>query len=158
MFLFAIISISFSYPKFALSMDIGIPDLIGTRIEKYFEGGYYLGIQPGFLVTLPTHFIYPDNPWLFTPGLFFGYNYFSRYKFEYTGEVDVSHPMSFNKYDKGGGILLTLRAGISFYNKSIFRALIGVTSQFVNTIGLPNKPTVIPSFIIQIGYPFQNSN
>jgi hypothetical protein len=156
--LFLLLSFSMIFPVYAnslwsLSFDLGIPELIGTRIVRHSPGGSYIGFQPGCLVTLPAHFIVGNNTWAFTPGVFVGNDVYTRGATAFTMEIDITHGMSWGKYEDGGGFFVTPRGGLSIKkNRLLFRFLGGITISTIPTLGLPIDPRIIPSFLLEGGF------
>ena len=135
-----------------LSFDLGVPELTGLRVEKHSSYGTYWGFQPGLLVTLPAHIWGPDEPWAFTPAFFWGKDVRGKGVATLAAEVHISHPMSWNRYDKGGAFLISPRLGLSVKSgKLLFRLYGGVSFVTFKTVGWPRGYDFFPCILIEAG-------
>jgi hypothetical protein len=138
--------------QWSLSLNLGIPELMGLRIIRYTPKGSYFGFQPGALVTIPAHLIVGNDTWAFTPGIFAGSDVYVKGPAAFTIEVDITHGMSWGKYEDGGGFLVAPRCGLTVKkNRLLLRFLGGVTFLTFETLGLPSRPRALPSFLIEGG-------
>jgi hypothetical protein len=150
---FFLFSLSGSAPVWTVSWDLGIPELIGTRLTYQSDLGPYYGIQPGFLLTLIARPLGPSELWAFTPAIFIGNDIINSTRFSLSTELNISHPCGYNKYSKGGGFVVTPRVGFSFKKNHYFlRTMGGVSLKTFQTIGLSGWPNYVPSLFFESGF------
>jgi hypothetical protein len=104
------------------------------------------------LKAIPAYLLGPDNLIAFTPAAFLGKDVAITKNVGISAEINLCHPMGWNEYDQGGGLILTPRVGLSRKKgRSMMRIMAGLSTQALATMDTRLLNQTIPSFHIEFG-------